>query len=53
MADQASLSVVGHQPRHALNGWFSSAIATAVLERSHGTVVVVPEAEPPTHEPRC
>jgi nucleotide-binding universal stress UspA family protein len=45
LADQAALTVVGHHHGHPMRRWWAGAMATAILERSHGTVVVVPEAE--------
>jgi len=45
IADGAGLVVVGRHPRHGLSRVLSIALATAVLERAHCPVVVVPESE--------
>ena len=40
------LVVVGRHPVDSLDRWLSGSIAIAVLERSHATVAVVPQAAP-------
>ena len=45
ISDGASLVVVGRHPIHGLSRTLSIAVATAVLERAHCAVAVVPEPE--------
>ncbi|MEZ0580290.1 universal stress protein [Nocardioides sp. MH1] len=44
IADRHSLVVLGHHPTDSVARHLSSAVATAVLERTHTNVAVVPEA---------
>lgn len=45
-AEQWGLVVVGRHPIHSLSRVLSGSLAISVVERAHGTVVVVPEDEP-------
>lgn len=46
LADAHDLVVVGRHPVHGVARRLMGAVSTSVLERSHTTVAVVPEAEP-------
>jgi nucleotide-binding universal stress UspA family protein len=46
ITEGAFLVVVGRHPRHGLSRVLSVALATAVVERAHCPVAVVPEADP-------
>ena len=46
IADSHNLVVVGRHPMDAVRRRLSAVVATAVLERSHTHVAVVPEAAP-------
>lgn len=46
IADRYDLVVVGHHPQDSVGSRLMIATATAVLERAHTTVAVVPEAAP-------
>jgi len=45
MADRWGLIVVGRHPVHTMSRLLSGSVSTAVLERAHCTVAVVPEGE--------
>lgn len=44
LADRHDLVVIGHRPAEAVTDHLNGATATAVLERSHTNIAVVPEA---------
>lgn len=46
LSEQWGLVVVGRHPVHSLGRMLTGSLAIAVLERAHGTVAIVPEADP-------